>query len=140
MGLNRVLTFDCYGTQIDWETGISNTIVPWLQDLTPRVPVELVISCFAVMQAKHQQVRPALPYPEVLGRTWRDIERTFGWNEDPTRAAAFCASIASWPPFADTIGSLRYLRRFFKLAILSNVDNALWREVCGLWKYRSTSP
>ena len=78
-------------------------------------------------QAKHQQTRPTLLYPEVLRRTWRDIEGTFGWDENREHAEAFAASVPAWPPFPDTVESLRYLAGFYKLAILSNVDNASLR-------------
>jgi 2-haloacid dehalogenase/putative hydrolase of the HAD superfamily len=118
----RALTFDCYGTLIDWETGIADTVRPWLAGTG--VPEGLVITAFALMQAKHQQVRPALLYPELLRRTWHDVEGTFGWPRDESRAAAFAASVGDWPPFPDTVENLRRLHRHFRLAILSNVDNA----------------
>jgi len=119
----KVLSFDCYGTLIDWETGIEDVVRPWLA-AGSSVPLDLVITCFALHQAKHQQTRPTLLYPEVLRRTWRDIEGTFGWDENGDHAGAFAASVPAWPPFPDTIESLRYLAGFYKLAILSNVDNA----------------
>lgn len=120
----KVLTFDCYGTLIDWETGIETVVRPWLRALHSQVPADLVITSFALMQAKHQQTRPTLLYPEVLRRTWRDIEGTFGWDEDQARAEAFAASVPDWPPFPDTTECLRYLAGRYRLAILSNVDNA----------------
>lgn len=120
----KALTFDCYGTLVDWETGITQLIKPWLDELDSPVPVDLVITSFAIHQAKHQQVRPALLYPNVLAKTWRDIEETFGWSENTERARRFAASVPNWPPFADTVESLRYLSGFYKLVILSNVDNA----------------
>jgi 2-haloacid dehalogenase len=120
----KALTFDCYGTLIDWETGIARLVEPWLERAVPRVPADLVVSAFALMQAKHQQPRPALLYPDVLRRTWRDIESTFGWDADPGRAEAFAASVGDWPPFADTVEALRHLQRSYRLVILSNVDNA----------------
>jgi 2-haloacid dehalogenase/putative hydrolase of the HAD superfamily len=120
----RVLTFDCYGTLIDWETGIAELVRPWIAQMDGAIPVDLVMTSFAVHQAKHQQVRPALLYPKVMARAWRDIEGTFGWDENADHAEAFAASAGDWPPFADTVESLRYLSRFYKLAILSNVDNA----------------
>ena len=118
----KAITFDCYGTLIDWETGIADTVRPWLAGTA--IPVDLVMTAFALMQAKHQQVRPALLYTELLRRTWHDIEGTFGWPRDAARADAFASSVGAWPPFQDTIEALQYLRRRFRLAILSNVDNA----------------
>ena len=125
----KVLTFDCYGTLIDWDSSLSSLVQPWLREIGlkeigSQVPPDLVISAFALMQAKHQQTRPTLLYPEVLRRSWRDIEDQFGWDENPDRAEAFARSVPHWRPFADTIESLRYLSRHFSLAILSNVDNA----------------
>jgi 2-haloacid dehalogenase len=120
----KVLTFDCYGTLIDWERGIENLIQPWLAANASPVPSELVLSAFALMQAKHQQTRPTLLYPEVLRRTWRDIEGTFGWDENKHHAEAFAHSASGYPAFEDTVENLRYLAGFYKLAILSNVDNA----------------
>lgn len=119
----KALSFDCYGTLIDWETGIDTLVRPWLEAMNSPVPTDLVLSSFALMQAKHQQVRPALLYPEVMQRAWRDIEGQFGWEAHPEHAEAFARSVSEWPPFADTVESLRYLSRHYKLVILSNVDN-----------------
>ncbi|MDA9549350.1 hypothetical protein ACM43_33855 [Bradyrhizobium sp. CCBAU 45321] len=119
----KVVTFDCYGTLIDWETGIARVVRPWIDAINPAIPTDLVVTSFALHQAKHQQTRPALLYPEVLARTWKDIERTFGWTADGGHAANFSASVPEWPAFPDTVDSLRYLSRFYKLVILSNVDN-----------------
>jgi len=120
----KVLTFDCYGTLIDWETGIGDLLRAWQRQIAPSTPDDLVLSAFALRQAKHQQTQPALLYPEVLRHTWRDIEETFGWEHSAARADLFASSVGNWPPFADTVESLRYLSRFYKFAILSNVDNA----------------
>ena len=119
----KAVTFDCYGTLIDWETGITQVVRPWIDAINPAIPTDLVITSFALHQAKHQQTRPTLLYPEVLSRTWKDIERTFGWSENRDHAAKFAASVPDWPAFADTVESLKYLSRFYKLVILSNVDN-----------------
>lgn len=124
----KAVTFDCYGTLIDWESGITQLVRPWLDTINKAIPTDLVITSFALHQAKHQLTRPTLLYPEVLARTWKDIERTFGWTENPDHAAKFAASVPDWPAFADTVESLRYLSRFYKLVILSNVDNASLAE------------
>jgi 2-haloacid dehalogenase len=123
-GKYKVLTFDCYGTLIDWDTGLSALVSPWLEEMNSHVPPDLVVSTFALMQARHQQTRPALLYPEVLRRSWQDIEEQFGWDENAARADAFARSVPHWPPFSDTVESLHYLARRYQLGILSNVDNA----------------
>jgi 2-haloacid dehalogenase len=120
----KLLTFDCYGTLIDWDTSISSLVEPWLAEMKSQVPPDLVVSTFAIMQAKHQQTRPTLLYPEVLRRSWRDIEDQFGWDESPARADAFAKAVPFWHPFGDTVESLRCLSQHFALGILSNVDNA----------------
>jgi 2-haloacid dehalogenase len=120
----KVLTFDCYGTLIDWETGIGDLFRSWQAQIALSVPDDLVLSAFALRQAKHQQTQPILLYPEVLRRTLRDIEETFGWEHSAARTDLFASSVGNWPLFADTVESLRYLSRFYKFAILSNVDNA----------------
>ncbi|QOZ66120.1 HAD hydrolase-like protein [Bradyrhizobium arachidis] len=120
----KLLTFDCYGTLIDWDTSIAKLVQPWLLEMESQVPADLVVSTFALMQAKHQQTRPTLLYPDVLRRSWRDIEEQFGWDESPARADEFARSVPFWRPFADTVESLRFLSQHFALGILSNVDNA----------------
>src|SRR5271154_2271200 len=102
----KVLTFDCYGTLIDWDSAISGLVQPWLADMGSQVPPELVVGTFALMEATHQQTRPTLLYPEVLRHSWRDIEEQFGWDERPDRADEFARSVPHWRPFADTIESL----------------------------------
>lgn len=119
----KILTFDCYGTLIDWETGIAKIVGPWLVEMQENVPMDLILSSFALHQAKHQAVRPTLLYTELLRRVWADIEGTFGWEHNPERADAFAHGAGEWEPFGDTVESLRYLSKFYKLAILSNVDN-----------------
>lgn len=120
----KLLTFDCYGTLIDWDGSISKLVDPWLTEMNSPVPPDLVVSAFAVMQAKHQQTRPTLLYPEVLRRSWHDIEEQFGWDNNPVRADAFARSVPFWRPFPDVVESLCYLSQHFALGILSNVDNA----------------
>ena len=93
-------------------------------ELDPQPPSDLLLTSFALMQAKFQMVRPALTYADVLRRTWGGIEATFGWSPDLSRANAFADSVGTWPPFPDTIESLRYFQQVYALAILSNIDNS----------------
>lgn len=93
-----------------------------------------MITSFALHQAKHQHTQPALLYPEVLVRTWKDIEGTFGWDENPDRAREFAAACPVWPPFPDTVESLRYLSRFYKLSFSQMSTMRHWRAHCSSWK------
>src|SRR3546814_2138445 len=119
----KALSFDCYGTLIDWESGIEALVRPWLAGMNTQIPVDLVLSSFALMQAKHQQVRPALLYTEIMRRTWRDIEGQFGWAENAAHAEAFANSVSEWPPFTDTVESLKYLSQHNKLIILRSEEH-----------------
>ena len=121
----RVLTFDCYGTLIDWETGMLNRVRLWFQDAgRADVPDDLVLTAFALHQARHQQPRPAALYPDVLRLTWRDMAATFGLPIDEDHERLFAESCGDWPPFPDTIAALEQLSSRFALVTLSNVDNA----------------
>ena len=121
----RVLTFDCYGTLIDWESGILARARPWLGGAGPAdVPDDLVLTAFALHQARHQQPRPALPYPEVLRLTWRGVAATFGLPGSTEQERLFAESCGNWPSFPDTVPALEKLLSRFAFAILSNVDTA----------------
>jgi 2-haloacid dehalogenase len=128
----RALSFDCYGTLIDWERGIEELASRWSAALDPRSSKGRLLTTFAAHQARFQQVRPALTYSEVLRRTWREIEREFGLQPDLSHANSFANSVGTWPPFPDTVKSLRYFQRFYRLAILSNVDNHLLNKTLKL--------
>ena len=117
------LTFDCYGTLIDWETGIWDALQPLIlhnpgSDLTR----EAALAAFARWESRQQQNAPELPYPELLSRVHRGIARSFGLESNRDLDAAFGASVPHWPAFPDSTDGLRLLGRHYKLVILSNVD------------------
>ncbi len=120
----KALTFDCYGTLIDWETGITERALPWLRAALPGLQPDLLHLAFTAYQAQHQQIRPALPYPEVLRRTYADIRRGLGLAANDDEAAGFAASVGDWPAFPDTVAALAEWQGRYALGILSNVDNA----------------
>ena len=116
------LTFDCYGTLIDWEMGIWDALQPLIlhnpgSDLTR----EAALGAFARGEARQQQIRPDLPYPELLSRVHRGIAETFGLESNRDLDATFGASVPHWPAFPDSADGLRLLGRRYKLVILSNV-------------------
>ena len=120
----QVLTFDCYGTLIDWETGIVGAIGPWLRAQGVSATRDEILAAFADAEAPQQAKTPELRYPELLARVHAALAQRFGVAPDFAAAQAFGRSIRDWPPFADSPDALAYLQRHYRLVILSNVDRA----------------
>ena len=120
----RALTFDCYGTLIDWETGILDAVLKRFEAAYPGIEGDLVLSCLAATQALRQKIRPAESYPVLLSRCYAAIEDSLGLPSDPDAQQSFGETVGTWPPFADTVAALGYLQQHFALGILSNVNNA----------------
>jgi 2-haloacid dehalogenase len=118
-----VLTFDCYGTLIDWETGIVGQLLSWLEEHGATPSRDALLSAFGKLESHHQQSTPGLRYPELLARVHQDIARDFDVAPDEAAARAFGRSVGDWPAFPDTPAALAYLKQHYKLVILSNVDN-----------------
>jgi 2-haloacid dehalogenase len=117
----QALTFDCYGTLIDWETGLLAAI----RQAGLEAPDESLLSTFARFEQPHQDADPAPLYPEVLRRTILDVARALGQTAGTGAADRFGDSVGDWPAFADSAAALARLRRHFKvLGILSNIDHA----------------
>jgi len=119
------LTFDCYGTLIDWETGIWDALQPLIaasgrDDLTRAA----ALASFARFESARQAQTPRMRYPDILTRVHGDLARHYGIETTAAMDAAFGASIAHWPTFPDTADALRRLQTRYRLVILSNVDRA----------------
>ncbi len=116
------LTFDCYGTLIDWESGILAALAPWLERQGIDAAPGEVLAAFAECESRHQAAAPTALYPEILSRVLKDMGKRWGVPVSGAEAAAFGASVADWPAFADSSQALAYLKGHYKLVILSNVD------------------
>ena len=118
----RVLTFDCYGTLIDWETGIWDALQPLImRNRDAEDTREAALLAFGQGESLQEQETPGLLYPELLARVHRRIADSLGMRSDPELDEAFGASVPDWPAFPDTADALRVLKRHFRLVILSNV-------------------
>jgi len=121
----HVLTFDCYGTLIDWERGIGDAL-----EAAARVE-GTKLDRAAALHAYHEiepvvQAERYRSYREVLTLTAQRIAERLGWRLAPGRAAFLAESLPSWPPFPDTNAALQRLAGAgYRLAILSNVDDDL---------------
>jgi 2-haloalkanoic acid dehalogenase type II len=118
----RVLTFDCYGTLIDWEAGLYDALQPLLRAVNTPLAREEALAQFAQHEAAQQAATPAMLYPELLAEVHRRLARQWGVTLTPADHVAFGTSVPRWPAFADTPAALQYLKRHYKLVILSNVD------------------
>ena len=118
------LTFDCYGTLIDWETGISAALEPLAARTGREIAAEERIAAFGRHEHDKQARTPGALYPEILAGVHAAIAREWGLDPDPGLAQAFGDSVPEWPAFPDSAAALRYLKRHFRLAILSNVHLA----------------
>ena len=119
----KALTFDCYGTLIDWESGMATALKP----LTDRAQRPLsrndILEAHARHESTQQRFTPAKIYRDLLPIVYKRLADEWGvvvsWDE----CVAYGRSIGDWPAFADSAGALQYLKRHYKLVILSNVDN-----------------
>jgi 2-haloacid dehalogenase len=124
----KVFTFDCYGTLIDWETGIINAMRPLLSRDTAERSRGEILASFARHETAQEAETPDLIYSELLGQVHRRLSEEWGIAATEADHQAFGASVGDWPAFADSAGSLAYLKQFHKLVILSNVDRKSFAE------------
>ncbi len=119
------LTFDCYGTLIDWESGIWDAYQPLIAasgraDITRNE----ALAAHARLESVQQTSMPGMLYPELLARVHGGFAQSYELETTEEMDAAFGASIAHWPAFPDTADALRRLGQRYKLVILSNVNRA----------------
>jgi len=117
----RVLSFDCYGTLIDWETGIVTAMQP-LTAKAGRPSRDRVLETFARHEAAQEAETPAMVYSQVLANVHARMAEEWGVKTSAEENARFGASIGDWPAFEDSPAALQYLKQHYKLVILSNVD------------------
>jgi 2-haloacid dehalogenase len=123
-----VLTFDCYGTLIDWETGISEALAPWLVRAGVSLERDRLLETFAELESAQQAATPGMRYPELLVEVHRGLAERLGVAPDAKAAEKFGASVGNWPAFADSAEALAYLKQHYRLVILSNVDRASFAQ------------
>src|SRR5690606_25778937 len=120
----KVLTFDCYGTLIDWESGIMAGLQPLVAKVGRKLGRDEILEAHAFHESSTQAQTPAKRYPEILAVVYKRLAEEWGVNVSWGECLAYGASVSAWPAFPDTAASLRYLKQHFRLVILSNVDNA----------------
>lgn len=121
----RLLTFDCYGTLIDWEGGIFSVLRPMLAAHGKDISDSALLELYGELEAE-AEAGDYSSYRSVLQRVVRGMGRPLGFDPSEAEARALPESIGNWQPFPDTVESLRRLAKRYKLAILSNIDDDLF--------------
>lgn len=120
------LTFDCYGTLIDWELGITSHLQPLLAGYDVHVIDEFLLEAFAELEPQLQA--EGGPYREVLARLLQRLGERLAFQPKPEELAGFAESIARWPAFEDSVAALEVLAGHFELAVVSNIDDDLFEH------------
>jgi 2-haloacid dehalogenase len=118
----RVLTFDCYGTLIDWESGILSALAPWRIRTGIAATDKDLLADFGLHESAQEAATPTALYPEILANVLRRFGDQYGAPVSDAEAMAFARSIPDWPAFDDSGPALRELQEHFALVVLSNVD------------------
>ncbi len=120
-----VLTFDCYGTLIDWEAGILAALRAPMAAHGVEAPDEALLEAFGRHESK-VEAGPYRRYRDVLGEVLSSMLRHRGEAPTPGEVAAFGGSVADWPAFPDSSAALARLHERFKLGVITNCDDDLF--------------
>jgi len=120
-----VITFDCYGTLIDWEAGILSALASFRSENDLRVTDDELLEAYASLETVLQSGEH-VSYREVLRGVMRGLATRYSVPIGRIDTDALVASLPAWPPFADTVDALHRLRRQCKLGIISNIDDELF--------------
>lgn len=123
----EVLTFDCYGTLVDWEAGILAVLRPVLEAHGLRASDEELLALYGKLEPAAQR-GAYRPYREVLADVVRGFGKRLGFRPSPAEVRSLAGSVGEWPPFPDTVEALRHLGRRHRLAVISNIDRDLFQR------------
>lgn len=123
----KALTFDVYGTLIDWESGMIAGLKP-LTDRVGGLSRDNILEAHAYHESATQAQTPAKAYPAILAVVYKRLAEEWGIKVAWEECRTYGASVEHWPAFPDSAEALAYLKRHFKLVVLSNVDNASFRH------------
>jgi 2-haloacid dehalogenase len=127
----KVLTFDCYGTLIDWERGILAALQPLLARAISPPDDEELLRLYAQFEMEEERP-PYRRYREVLRSVAERFGRHLGIDVTLEEKEAFAESVKRWPPFDETVAALQALQRRYRLVVLSNIDDDLFGDTARL--------
>ena len=118
------LSFDCYGTLIDWETGMLGVLRPWATECGLDVDDEQLLLAYADHESAAERETPSTLYPAILAEAFRRTGRSLGVAVDETWAGRLGDSVPDWPAFPDSSAALAALAQHYRLIIVSNVHRS----------------
>jgi len=121
----QVLSFDCYGTLIDWETGIFSALGSILAAHGKSIADAELLKVYSELESEAEQGE-FCSYREVLGSVVRGFGERLGFKPTEAQVRSLPDSLPDWPPFPDTIAALAQLKKRYQLAVISNVDDDLF--------------
>ena len=119
----EALSFDCYGTLIDWEAGIGSVLRDWADRRGLEITTEDLLVAYAGQEAEAARNHPTDPYPSILSRAMRALGKQLDAEVSFDDSHALATSVPNWPAFPDSAEALQRLAKHFKLIIVSNIDN-----------------
>src|SRR6187402_2750521 len=114
----RALSFDCYGTLIDWETGILAVLRPWAADVGVDADDETLLAAFGDSEAAAERELPAWRYPDILAESFRRVGAVVGADVSDEWAERLGESVGEWPAFDDSRAALATLAEHYALIIV----------------------
>lgn len=124
----KVLTFDCYGTLIDWESGMLNALAPLTNNPGVKLTRNEILEAHARHESSQQRQTPYKRYRELLAIVYRRLAEEWGVTTSWDECVHYGNSVKDWPAFPDSADALTYLKQHYKLVILSNIDNESFAE------------
>jgi 2-haloalkanoic acid dehalogenase type II len=120
----EAISFDCYGTLIDWETGLLSVLAPWARSRGLVMDDDELLVTYAGYEELAEAEHPRAPYPEILRQSMITLGEDLGAEVTAEDAERLATSVPDWPAFEDSPAALAALGGQFKLIILSNVDRS----------------
>lgn len=127
----RVISFDCYGTLVDWEAGILTYFRELASSHGQAVPDAAILSAYSEIEPRPQS-GPYRSYREILREVAREFAARYGFSITRAEADTLPESLCAWQSFPDTVEALERLKSRFQLAIVSNIDNDLFAHTARL--------
>jgi len=119
----KALTFDVYGTLIDWETGMVTALKPLTDKVGGTLTRDEILEAHAYYESSTQRWTPSKKYSDLLGVVYRRLAEEWGVEVGWEECQAYGLSVRQWPAFDDSRAALAYLKQHYKLIVLTNTDN-----------------